>query len=146
MPRWHSRRRSNLANPRGEAVAVPTRPEELAALLGAAFGDGTTGLEPAHAQFAQGLRRLVGARSVQVRTGPTGSAGGRETLYFDVPSDGPSRTTLQVVFDRNQDVSDAQFKLLKAAALITAAVLELEKPVGAMDRPATMALLTERVA
>jgi hypothetical protein len=43
-------------------------------------------------------------------------------------------------------VSDAQFKLLKAAALITAAVLELEKPVGAMERPATMALLTERVA
>jgi len=136
----------DLANPHGEAVAVTARPEELAALLGAAFGDGTTGLEPAHARFAQGLRRLVGARAVQVRTGPTGSAGGRETLYFDVPSDGPSRTTLQVVFDRNQDVSDAQFKLLKAAALITAAVLELEKPVGAMERPATMALLTERVA
>ncbi len=136
----------DLANPHREAVAVPTRPEELAALLGAAFGDGATGLEPAHARFAQGLRRLVGARAVQVRIGPTGSAGGRETLYFDVPSDGPSRTTLQVVFDRNQDVSEAQFKLLKAAALITAAVLELEKPVGAMERPATMALLTDRVA
>jgi CheY-like chemotaxis protein len=138
----------DLANPRPRPeVAGPSpRPEELAALLGAVYSEFADSSEPAHARFAQGLRRLVGARDVQVRTGSSGS-GGRETLYFDVPGDGRSRTTLQVVFDRNQDVSDAQFKLLKAAALITAAVLELEKPVGpAAERPSTMALITDRVA
>ena len=69
-----------------------------------------------------------------------------ETLYFDVPGDDRLRTTLQVVFDRNHEVTDAEFKVLKAAAWLTAAVLELEKPIGtAVDRPA-MALLTEQVA
>ena len=32
------------------------------------------------------------------------------------------------MFDRNHDVTDAEFRLLKAAAWLTAAVLELEKP------------------
>ena len=49
-----------------------------------------------------------------------------------------------MTFDRNHDVTDTEFKLLKAAAWLTAAVLELEKPVShAIKRPA---LLTERVA
>ena len=65
----------------------------------------------------------------------------------DVPGDDRSRTTMQVTFDRNHDVTDAEFKLLKAAAWLTAAVLELEKPVSAVtDRPAPMALLSDRVA
>ena len=64
-----------------------------------------------------------------------------------MPGDDRSRATLQVMFDRNHDVTDAEFRLLKAAAWLTAAVLELEKPAGsAAERPATMALLSERVA
>jgi hypothetical protein len=44
-------------------------------------------------------------------------------------------------------VTDAEFKLLKAAAWLTAAVLELEEPVSLpAERPAAMALLSERVA
>ena len=74
--------------------------------------------------------------------GSTGSAGGLETLYFDVPGDDRLRTTLQVKFDHNHEVTDAEFRLLKAAAWLTAAVLELEKPARQpADRPAPIALL-----
>jgi hypothetical protein len=137
----------DLANPRRDAPVASTPPGELAALFAAVLAKKDTLNEPAHVQFAKGLRRLVGARDVQVRTGSIGSAGGQETLYFDVPGDDRSRTTLQVVFDRHQDVTDAQFRLLKAAAWITAAVLELERPaVAPAERPAGIALLSERVA
>jgi CheY-like chemotaxis protein len=137
----------DLAGPRRAPAAPATPPQELAALLGAVLVNASERQEPAHTRFAQGLRQLIGARDVQVRAGSTGSAGGRETLYFDVPGDDRSRATLQVMFDRNHDVTDAEFRLLKAAAWLTAAVLELEKPdSSAAERPATMALLSERVA
>jgi hypothetical protein len=137
----------DLAGPRRAQAAPATPPQELAALLGAVLVNASERQEPAHTRFAQGLRQLIGARDVQVRAGSTGSAGGRETLYFDVPGDDRSRATLQVMFDRNHDVTDAEFRLLKAAAWLTAAVLELEKPdSSAAERPATMALLSERVA
>jgi hypothetical protein len=126
--------------------APATPPQDLAALLGDALAELGGGGEPAHARFAQGLRRLVGARDVQVRAGSAGAAGGRETLYFDVPGDDRARTTLQVVFDRSHDVTNDEFRLLKAAAWITAAVLELEKPGPARTEPAPVALLAECVA
>ena len=137
----------DLADPRsGAGLPVPP-PEALAALLGSVLTSARERSESAHARFAQGLRQLVGARDVRVSAGGAGSAGGRETLYFDVPGDERSRTTLQVTFQRNHDVTDSEFKLLKAAAWLTAAVLELEKPVTASAaRPAAMALLSERVA
>ena len=136
----------DLAGPR-RVDAPATPPQELASLLGSVFATANERSEPAHARFADGLRRLVGARAVQVRTGSAGSAGGLETLYFDVPGDDRLRTTLQVVFDRNHEVTDAEFKVLKAAAWLTAAVLELEKPVSpAIERATPMALLTEQVA
>ena len=136
----------DLAGPRRtDAPAIP--PQELASLLESVFATAKERSEPAHARFADGLRRLVGARDVKVRTGSAGSSGGLETLYFDVPGDDRLRTTLQVVFDRNHAVTDAEFKVLKAAAWLTAAVLELEKPVSpAVERATPMALLTERVA
>ena len=103
--------------------------------------------EPAQFRFAQGLRQLVGARDVQVRTGSTGSAAGLETLFFDVPGDDRLHTTLQVTFDRNHDVTGGEFKILKAAAWLTAAVLELGESVSQpAARPAPMALIPERVA
>ena len=135
----------DLAGPRRDAPTIP--PQELASLLESVFATAKERSEPAHVRFADGLRRLVGARDVKVRTGSAGSSGGLETLYFDVPGDDRLRTTLQVVFDRNHAVTEAEFKVLKAAAWLTAAVLELEKPVSpAVERPAAMALLTERVA
>ncbi len=138
----------DLAGPRRDAGQSATPPEALAALLSSVLTPGRERPEPAHARFAQGLRQLVGARDVRVSAGGVESAAGRETLYFDVPGDDRSRATLQVTFDRNHDVTDTEFKLLKAAAWLTAAVLELEKPVSqaAAERPTGMALLSERVA
>jgi hypothetical protein len=118
---------------------------ELAELFGSVFAGGGDAQDPAHARFARGLRSLVGARDVQLRPGP-GSAGGRETLYFDVPGDDRSRATLQVTFGRGQDVTDEEFKLLRAAAWMTAAVLELEKPSASSAHAAPVALLAGRVA
>ena len=137
----------DLTGPSREHGAPVTPPQELAALFSAVLVNASGRQEPAHARFAQGLRQLTGAREVQVRAGTIGSAGGCESLYFNVPGDDRSRTTLQVTFDRNHHVTDAEFKLLRAAAWLTAAALELEKPVNAAaPRSDAMALLAERVA
>jgi hypothetical protein len=134
-------REVDLAGPRRETGAPATPPQELASLFGSVLVNAGERRDPAHVRFAQGLRELVGARDVQVRMGSAGSSGGAETLYFDVPGEDRLRTTLQVTFDRNRLVSSADFKLLKAAAWLTAAVLELEKPAAEQPR-----LLAERVA
>ena len=100
--------------------------------------------EPAHVRFAQGLRELIGAARCAGAHGIGRIRRAAETLYFDVPGDDRLRTTLQVTFDRNRDVTDAEFRLLKAAAWLTAAVLELEKPASPpAERPAPLALLSE---
>ncbi len=110
----------------GRTPATPS--EELAALFAAVLSG--TRDEPAHARFANGLRQLVGARDVRVSSGRAESSAGRVTLNFDVPGDDQSRRTLQVTFDRGHDVFDVEFRMLQAAAWLTAAVLELEKPVS----------------
>lgn len=137
----------DLANPRREVVVPSTRPEELAALFGSVLVSGPDSSEPAHGRFAKGLRQLIGARDVRVSAGGMGSAGGRETLYFDVPGDDRTRTTLQITFDRNHDVTEGEFSLLKAAAWLTAALLEIEKPHRQpAASPDGMTMLTEQVA
>jgi CheY-like chemotaxis protein len=137
----------DLANPRRDVAVPSTRPEELAALFGSVLSSGHDRPEPAHDRFAKGLRQLIGARDVRVSAGGMGSAGGRETLYFDVPGDDRSRRTLQVTFERHRDVTDGEFSVLKAAAWLTAALLEIEKPHSQpAARPDGMALLTEQVA
>ncbi len=110
----------------GREGRAATPSEALAALFGTVLS--STSEEPAHARFAQGLRQLVGARNVRVSSELADSLG-QETLYFHLPGDDRSRTALQVMFDRNHALTDAEFKMLKAAACLTAAVLELEKPV-----------------
>lgn len=137
----------DLANPRPSVTGPSTRPEELAALFGSVLSSGHDRSDLAHDRFAKGLRQLIGAREVRVSAGGTGAAGGRETLYFDVPGDDRSRTTLQITFDRNHDVTEGEFSLLKAAAWLTAALLEIEKPHSqAAARPDGMTMPTERVA
>jgi CheY-like chemotaxis protein len=99
-------------------------PQALAELLTTTLADSQSS-EPAHARFTWGLKGLIGARDVQISTAPGSS--GRDTLYFTVPGDDRALTTLQVRFDRGHDVTPEEFKLLKAAAWLTAAALELEK-------------------
>ena len=145
----------NLEGPRRAARAArdaATAPQELAALLSDVLGNADESPMPAQARFAHGLRQLVGARDVQVRVGSAGSIGGRETLYFDLPGDDRARRTLQVMFERGHDISDAEFRLLKAAAWMAAAVIELERPIEGHMHAATepehapLALLAECVA
>jgi CheY-like chemotaxis protein len=133
-------REVDLAGPGRDAGMPATPPQELAALFSTVVMNSGERRDSAQVRFAQGLRELIGARDVQVRTGSSGSAGA-ETLYFDVPGEDRARTTLQVTFDRSHHVTSAEFKLLKAAAWLTAAVLELERPVSEQPR-----MLAERVA
>jgi hypothetical protein len=130
----------DLAAPRPFASEPSTPPEALAQLLASAFA-GSTADDPAYVRFALGLRQLVGARDVKLRTAAAPSSGGRETLYFEVPGDDRARTVLQVTFERGHDVTAAEFSLLKAAAWLTAAALEFDKPAA---KPTL--LLSEAVA
>ena len=52
-----------------------------------------------------------------------------ESIYFTVKEESGSRTILQVMFDRNRELTASEFRLLKAAPGLTAAVLELERDV-----------------
>jgi hypothetical protein len=136
-------RRGTGAGREGRTRARPS--DELAALFGTVLS--STQDEPAHARFARGLRQLVGAKDVQVSSGRPEFSAGRGMLSFDVPGDDRSRTTLQVVFDRNHDVTDVEFRMLKAAAWLTAAVLEFEKPVSPpAEHSGPRALIAGRVA
>jgi hypothetical protein len=119
--------RGNAVCREGRTAAAPS--DELAALFGAVLS--STRNEPAHAQFAQGLRQLVGARDVRVTRELSEASGGRDSLYFDLPGDDRAGTALQVMFDRSHAVTDVELRTLKAGACLTAAVLELEKPVSA---------------
>jgi hypothetical protein len=117
----------DLGGPRRVAAEPSTPPAALAQILAGALAE-STAAEPAHARFARGVKQLIGARDVQVRMTPAASSGGLETLYFDVPGDDRARTVLQVTFDRSHEVCSAEFRLLKAAAWLTAAALEFDQP------------------
>ena len=124
----------------GECRSGATSSDALAALFGSVLS--VRNAEPAHLRFAQGLRQLVGARDVRLTSRLAEIAVGGDMVYFDVPGDGVSRTALQVVFDRNHAITDAEFKVLKAAACLTAAMLELERPLNSQGEHArTMALI-----
>jgi hypothetical protein len=99
-------------------------PHALVELLVTTLIDSQTS-EPAHARFTRGLTGLIRARDVQIST--AAGSFGRDTLYFAVPGDDRPLTTLQVRFDRGHDVTPEELTLLKAAACLTAAALELEK-------------------
>ena len=122
----------DLGGPRQAASEPSTPPEALAQLLASALAQSTAG-DPAHVHFALGIRQLVRAKEVRLTAAGASAAGGRETLYFDVPGDNRARSVLRVTFDRGHDVTAAQFSLLKAAAWLTAAALEFDKP-AAMPR------------
>jgi hypothetical protein len=121
-------------------------PQALAELLTDVLAESSE--QAASARFARGLRQLVRARDVRIRNTPASSPAGRETLYFDIPGSNRSSSTLEVVFDRNYDVNASEFRLLKAASYLAAAVIEFDEPViDDEDAPVSeVKLLTERVA
>jgi CheY-like chemotaxis protein len=130
------------------AAGRATPPQALAELLTRVMSESGEQDEAAPVRFARGLRQLVRARDVQIRNAPSTSVAGRETLYFDIPGSDRSSSKLEVVFDRDYDVNESEFRLLKAAAWLAAAVLEFEKPLVEVETPhhSGVKLLTERVA
>jgi len=78
-------------------------------------------------RFARGLRDLVGARDVLIRCSPIVPPDDSESIYFKVKEDSGSPTILQIMFDRNHELTTSEFRLLKAAPGLTAALLELER-------------------
>jgi hypothetical protein len=108
-------------------------PRELAELLKTSLKMAQSS-EPAHARFTRGLRELVGARDVHLSSLSAPSA--PETLYFHVPVEDRARTSLRVIFERGRGVTQEELTLLRAAASMTAAALELEKIQAAADERA----------
>jgi CheY-like chemotaxis protein len=114
---------------RDKTVRSPSPQQALTDLLSTVLAESDHG-EPARIRFARGLCRLVRAQDVLVRNAPIAPAHGTESFYFHVKGEGPSRAILQVVFAADHDVTASDFKLLKAAASLTAALLEFEEPLG----------------
>ena len=116
---------------REEPVKASTAQQALSALLATVLAE-SDHREPARIRFARGLCKLVRARDVLVRNVPIAPADGRESFYFHVKGEGPSRAILQVIFDADRDITASEFSLLKAGASLTAALLEFEAPLTGM--------------
>jgi hypothetical protein len=69
---------------------------------------------------------LSGVRDIQVREIPIAPQDDSESIYFDVPGRVSSRAVLQVMFDPRHALQESEFRLLRAAAWMTAAVLEMD--------------------
>jgi CheY-like chemotaxis protein len=114
---------------REEPVTAPTSQHPLGALLATVLAEPGHG-EPARVRFARGLCQLVRARDVLVRNVPIAPVDNSESVCFHVRGTGPARVMLQVMFEHNRDLTASDFRLLKAGALLMAAVLEFETPLA----------------
>jgi CheY-like chemotaxis protein len=129
--RYHSaaafERQLDVAAGRAAAAPVASAQQALADLLAMVIAESDPQLEPADVRFARGLRQLVRARDVLVRRAPIVPADGSESFYFHVTGEDRARTILQVLFDPDRALTSTEFSLLKAAASLTAAVIELDR-------------------
>lgn len=112
--------------PRHEPVTRSSNPHALAELLATVLAESDQHSEPVQIRFARGFRALVRARDVQIRHAPVAPVDDSESIYFHVKGEGRSRVILQVMFEPDRALTASEFRLLKAAALLTATVLELE--------------------
>ena len=105
------------------SMPVPTA---LAHLLSGVVAELEQGKEPAvlRATFEQGLRRLVGARDIELRGGPSGADDSSESIYFTVPADGRVATILQARFERGCQPQEEEVRILKAAATLAGFLLQ----------------------
>src|SRR4051812_9301673 len=82
--------------------------------------------------FEEALRRLVPARSIELRDGASRWAGREgatgETIALDIPvADVAAPGVLEAVFDHRPGVGEWDFQLLGGAAHVGALVLEIER-------------------
>jgi len=80
--------------------------------------------EDASIRFARGLRGLVGARDIVIRSTPMVPSHDCESIYFRVSGDDRSGVILQIIFDRHRALTAAEFRLMKAATSLASALLE----------------------
>jgi hypothetical protein len=115
---------------RGREYAISragvTPQQALADLIASVLTDSDQS-ESARLRFARGVCKLVDARDVLIRKTPIAPADGSESIYFQVQGEAKP-AILQVMFDPNHALTAAEFNLLKAAASLTSAVLNNEKP------------------
>lgn len=118
----------NLLRPGAEPVGAPSKLEALGALLTRVLADLNRGGDPEALRTAleHGLSELVPARAIEIREAPIEPGPGGESIYFNVPAGSVPRAVLQVTFDPDCGPSETDFRILKAAALLTAAVLEFD--------------------
>jgi hypothetical protein len=105
---------------------TPSTSQPLAELFTSVLSESNQ-LETPSIRFARGLRRLLGVQDVLIRRTPVAPAKDCESIYFRVKGDERSGAILQVLFDRDRALTATEFRLLKAAAGLTSAVLELER-------------------
>jgi len=82
------------------------------------------GANPAstRARFEYEVQRLLPVCTVSIQQEPTGDATG-DSIYFSIPS-GSGTAVLQATFDRARPPSAMEFKVLKSAVYLAAALLE----------------------
>jgi hypothetical protein len=112
--------------PGAAAAEIPSaNPGSLIELFSTTMSD-TNPSEDACTRFTRGLRGLIGARDVLVRSTPMVPGHDCESILFRLNGDDRSGMILQVLFDRNRSLTTAEFRLLKAATGLASALLELE--------------------
>lgn len=72
------------------------------------------------------VRQAVTARNIQIRDVPIVPNDGSESIYFTVPTGTASPTILQAMFAPGYEPTELEFRLLKAAAGLTAVALQFE--------------------
>ncbi len=113
--------------PGAAAAEIPSaNPGSLIELFSTTMSD-TNPSEDACTRFTRGLRGLIGARDVLVRSTPMVPGHDCESILFRLNGDDRSGMILQVLFDRNRSLTTAEFRLLKAATGLASALLELEE-------------------
>jgi hypothetical protein len=112
--------------------ATPQRsiaaPKALADLLARVMEERENGSDPAmlRASFEEGIKRLVGAREVEIREEVDAATDGSEFVCFPVPANRGFRTTLQATFEPNDTPQADEVRILKAAATLAGFILQFE--------------------
>jgi hypothetical protein len=84
--------------------------------------DCTAGGDPI-ARFESELKQLLRVRDVHIRSTPMETDPEFESVYFTVPTGAAAPPVLQAVFEAGHQPTETEFKVLKAAAGLAAAVL-----------------------
>ena len=116
-------------------MCVAGNESALAEVLRNALADvESTRSSEVRARFESNLRGLLRLRDVQIRETPVIADQASESIYFTIPQSSGAKRILQVIFEPGEAPSETDFRLLKAAAIAAALVLEFA-PLVEAPRP-----------